>query len=535
MYDIRLYPAANVTIDADGVVTFADADGTPAGSGNGEADRGTVNAVIEVVNGVGVTLAQAVEATSTAGGDLSFTIDSTTPDDVIPVVFLDTEDDSNVELNADNEPTEAVGVGGQKTWIPAEAPNGASGAVWTASVSKAGDAMVVSETAQDLNEDTDTADGGEGAVDLNGDGDTTDLFTVFYDSNDVFQRGGNPVTMDNFEANLNHHDGVNIVLYANDPALQSTFNLVLNNPLDPTVGAAATANAQQSTTVTVTPVAPTYAEMEGDDEFVVYRAMWDPASDGDSDNNCDTFQADADGDADDDDSLFDTAADYEEVFRQTKAAEAAVDVANGVSNNVFTFVDSEQEPGCYAYVGSVVIDGDESPIDSNTDGFYGDEAAVRSVGVGDSVAPTLTDTRLTTDGGTAAVIDEGDVIRLRFSEAMQAPNNGDRIRFTDPQGQIWEIQLAAADDDATPVNGQATWIPANYTPTGSTTAITNGQLTLTLVDDPVLVGGPTPATGAADAEVPSNITDFTPNSLEDVAGNDLDLAGSADVSIDNEL
>lgn len=122
---IALFPIQNVSIDENGVVTFV--DGLAGLSGDGRADGiRTTDAVIETVNGVSVSDADGyVSDIATNNGEVTFTIDSTDPNTwVWPVVFEDTDNDDQLDLDADDAPTEAFGVGGPKLWIPEEAAFG---------------------------------------------------------------------------------------------------------------------------------------------------------------------------------------------------------------------------------------------------------------------------------------------------------------------------------------------------------------------------------------------------------------------------
>lgn len=188
-------------------MTFAD-NNEDGGDGDDEADTDAVLAVIEVVNGVstGATPDEHVEA-SPSNGTLTFTIDSEDEDQVIPVVFLETEDDSTLELDADNAPTEAFGIGGEKSWIPEEASNG----------------NFVDETVTSVDKDANYIVAG---------GDT-----YYYDDNDVFQIEQTPgtcvqTTQANFESSLSVDDEIDGA-YNDDEQFPSTFCLEDLSPSEP--------------------------------------------------------------------------------------------------------------------------------------------------------------------------------------------------------------------------------------------------------------------------------------------------------------
>lgn len=131
-YEVVLFDADDVTVDQNGVVTFND-DDENVGAGNDQADYTVDSAggVIEVVNGAANPQDPDTNrvAVSPVNGVISFSVDSTTADSIVPVVFLDAEATGGrqLDLGANNQPTEEFGIGGRKTWVPAEAGIGAIG------------------------------------------------------------------------------------------------------------------------------------------------------------------------------------------------------------------------------------------------------------------------------------------------------------------------------------------------------------------------------------------------------------------------
>ncbi len=201
VHQIRLVPASSVTVDANGVGTFADADGTPAGAGNDLADFGPVNARIVNVNSVDLTTPVASTTAIPVGGTITFEIEGNSAESVVPVVFFDADLDGNLDLNADNTPVaaEVFGVGGVTTFIkPAASTGGVAGSV--VSVNK-----------------------GANEFDANG-------RTFTYDANDLFRIGTAQATLDEFEAALSAGDSVATFEYQANPALVSTFTLTNSNP-----------------------------------------------------------------------------------------------------------------------------------------------------------------------------------------------------------------------------------------------------------------------------------------------------------------
>ena len=124
-HTIALFPAENVSVDGNGVFTFVDA------ADDGDADgQGDTPASITVVNGES-TDQTAVQTAQPVNGEITFTINSSATDSVILVVFFDAPEgdpavsDGELNVDADGEPTEVFGIGGQKNWFD-EASSGTS-------------------------------------------------------------------------------------------------------------------------------------------------------------------------------------------------------------------------------------------------------------------------------------------------------------------------------------------------------------------------------------------------------------------------
>jgi len=121
--DIVLVPSNLVTVDGNGVVTFSDVDTDQnrADLGTAGTNPGQVAAVIESVNGVPVTANRYQNSIAPSGGQVTFTVDSTAVNQsVIPVIFTDADNNNQLNLDADNQPTDAepFGIGGLKLWTP---------------------------------------------------------------------------------------------------------------------------------------------------------------------------------------------------------------------------------------------------------------------------------------------------------------------------------------------------------------------------------------------------------------------------------
>ncbi len=190
--DIALFPAENVSVDGDGVVSFS--SNATVGDSTGVSIE-TVNGSFNVAAATTAGDAHVNDVTVTDGG-ITFAIDSVVADEVIPVVFDDADDDDALD-HTDGDPTEAFGIGGQKNWVPAEAT--------------AGGAVTVTDTNTNL--DYFVATGGTPAT-----------ATYFYDSNDAYALNAAPISQAQFEGLLTSGDLITVT-YEQDEADQSVFNV----------------------------------------------------------------------------------------------------------------------------------------------------------------------------------------------------------------------------------------------------------------------------------------------------------------------
>ena len=459
-YDIALFPAENITVADDGTVTFADTNS------NNQADgQGATDAVIEVVNGA-ATSGDEVFNTSPVNGSITFVVDSTTFDEVIPVVWADETPGTANVLNLvapttgnanPKEAAEPFGLGGQKTWIPAEAASSAD--------SFEGEVLFVDKEANFfvLNDTFGTETG---------------TFRYNYEAGDTYQYDtSNTSTMAQFETALSNGDDVRGTY---NQTFASTFNLIMDVPGTPT---GVTASA--------------IGDLDGDNDNHDVTLTW-----------------------------------------------SAPNPPNGVitSYDLEVYDDDPAVAGCQT--GTVVSTTNANNTSRTVNDLANDTYCARAraqsgtgdagtwsapafftvqKGDADTTAPTIDDLYIETDSVTTSVIDTGDTIHFDFSESMSIDTNAAVFRFTDPDGEIFDVRCA-----------DNTCSLATYTPAGSTTAITNGRLVVLLDEAPVKVGGPTPAAGAGVAQVPGTITNLSSH-FDDTSGNQVDLAGSADVVIDNEF
>lgn len=126
--DIALVPCENVSVSDAGAVTFEDDENLDTDAdleGDDEADElGETLAEIEVINGVAGDYGDWAQNVAATNGTVTFTVDSTEADCVTPVIFTDADDQEDLDLDAENAPTDDFGLGGEKTFLPEEAAAG---------------------------------------------------------------------------------------------------------------------------------------------------------------------------------------------------------------------------------------------------------------------------------------------------------------------------------------------------------------------------------------------------------------------------
>jgi len=144
----------------------------------------------------------------------------------------------------------------------------------------------------------------------------------------------------------------------------------------------------------------------------------------------------------------------------------------------------------------------------------------------DASAPTMIDTRLTTNGGFTTQLDANDQFKVVFSEAMDTTSLGDILRVTDADGTV--VDFTCNNTVAT-----CSWNTAAETVGGVSQAAATVLTVQILTTPPTTVGGQTIAIGTvAGLQIPATITDT--NGITDAAGNATNIAGSADRIIDAE-
>jgi len=407
--NIALFPASAVSNDEDGIVTF-DVTGTAP---NEVADGiGETNAVIEVVQGVAVGGDTHVGAGETpitpTNGSITFTVDSQFFDEVVPVVFVDADNDDQLDVAADGTPQEAFGVAGATTYLP-----GVAAATTT----------LVDDVVQYVDKDANffVADGARFNY---AEGDT-----YSYDTNDDGTTN-QVITFAQWETALSVGDAVDSGAYSLN--FQNSFGIDEDVSGTPTGLMAAvgdfdaTADNTDADDARLTWTAPSPANGLIEDYTVtVYDD--NPAVAG-----CQTgtvaSAVGSTGTA--------TTVDVEELANDTYCA---VVVANTLAGNV-----SIASAPVFFTVAVTTVD-EDAPIIT-------DVTAVRDIGAGTAAAPEAN-----------GVLDTGDQVRVQFDEAVVLAANT-TLTITDEDGTVAEITRGANATFQLSQNGQTLLITLTGNP-----------------------------------------------------------------------
>jgi len=187
-YVIALLDAETVTTDAQGNVALSDYSPSDEASTSIESVNGTPTGAA----GGPETVEE--EGTATDDGTMTFTVDATEADQVVPVVFEDLDGNGTLTLSG-TRPAEPFGVGGQTTWAPGEAANGTYTNVTVSQLSLSENYFVA---------------GGR---------------TYNYETTDRFRSNGTTITPTQFENMLTRGDRLDISYFRD---AQSLFNVVLD-------------------------------------------------------------------------------------------------------------------------------------------------------------------------------------------------------------------------------------------------------------------------------------------------------------------
>jgi putative cell wall-binding protein len=478
-YNIALFAAASVSVDASGQVVFVDAEAQADGSkGNGVADWAATDGRIVSVNNMALASANTngvVLEQTPVNGVLKFTIDAAAAGKVVPVVYSDGSTGTASTSTApalqvkDGLPTVGFGIGGTTNWTASAAANQA-------------DSTPLPVTAVDKTKNTVTLGSG------------VDARVYSFDNNDTFSvNDGNPstpdgVTLSGLAAALNRGDTVQVAPYYSDPALMSSFTITADTPTAPAVAAAAGTGANtQDLTVSVTPANP--STLASYDSIVIERTS----------------------------GTVTTSSTW-----TTVATLAPRDDQDTTTINALEFTDKKVAVGDYTYRAQLVVDGVKSA--------YGSAAPVSSAApAADTTAPLAIDTVMAASGGLSGTLDAGDTFQVVFNEAVKAPTSSSAIRLQDADATATVVDLTNGGNATMSVNTEAVTINGVSRSAGTvlTVAVTGAPT--------VAVAGSTGGLQLAATVTDSSVADVAGNALVATASSqDLVIeAGGADVQNDS--
>lgn len=221
----REFTARGLVPETEYVIAVLDAETVEPGDPDAFSSyslSGQASTSIESVNGQPVgsaggpgTLQET--AAADADGTITFTIDATAHDDVVPVVYEDADADGELDL-ANGQAAELYGLGGRTTWVPAEADSNAAGASYEALTVLAHDAELGFFIAEVVIESQ-----------IPGAPASTEERTFFFDTRDRFRVEGATATPSVFASRLSDGDVV-AASYFQD--LQSQFDITTDTGSD---------------------------------------------------------------------------------------------------------------------------------------------------------------------------------------------------------------------------------------------------------------------------------------------------------------
>lgn len=448
-YQIALIDSNEVTVN--GTVVFGDNEGT-ANEADNLGDEFSGSDAIDEINGVNIADDTEATATADSDGEIVVGVNSTDYEEFYIVVFADDDGDDDLDLNADNEANEDIGISGLVQILAPEAPNAFSDFVDVLAV---GDGFFV---------------GDDGA----------DEYTFFLDSADDYEYEGTNTSAANFVAWLTVDDVIDVDTYSRSAG--STFDFDVDIP-DEVEG--------------ITAVDGDFDEASGDTDANDVRVRWDDATGGSIDDYyVELYEEDSDDDTDCVDGV------YAGVWLED--SDNATEGNDGLDNEV-VFVDMPDDEYCaVVWAESDTGDYSDEPDDSDD--------AVVLVDTGETSAPEIDDLDLTTDAGVTGLLDGGDVIRFIFSEQMSGTlgdTNATYFRIADDNS----VYQAACVDNGACVQ--------------STTDDPDDTLTITLAGALQFISGTDDGVDLLDTPTVTAVS----STWDDLAGNQLDLAGSTDVTI----
>lgn len=381
---------------------------------------------IEQVNGNPVTSGgpagsgtetKQVEGDANSSGELTFAIDSTEQDSVVPVVWLDENADDELNL-VGSTPDEPFGVGGETTWVGPEAASG----------NYFGDPNDPSDdpdrqTVGDVNRDANFFTGGAGTFYYS----ASDLYRVDLRDSDVALGGiaDTEIDLAKFEGLLTSGDILKIEYDQDGQSIFTVFSDAQDDIADITASSTEVVTGGDKVRVSWTP---------GDQPDAQYQVYLD-AGDGTADT-----------------------------------AEPRGDRVDNNGSSV-TFTELASQPGTARYV--VVPRGGTTKVENEPDDPNGDAPPApvpfrsNEIPVGRGMIGLSEGTTVSTNAGNSAA-NEGDVWMLSFSKAVKIASGASIT--------IWSDKDADGDEDAGELfifqNGTS---KSTWTAEGSTAVITLGS------------------------------------------------------------
>ena len=391
---VALFDADDLTVDGEGVVTFADQDGDIAAQTAVESE---IIAINDDADATGNLESQLTDGFVPTSGSFTFTVETQTGEleNVVPVVFFDDPDDlqNGVVVDEDGVPDEDAlfGVGGAIEALPQELGSGGLG----------GDRDIV------------FVDKDRNIIVIDSDGNGV-LRHLIYSDADTFYIGGttddDEVDLAGFEARLATGDELADpgTTYSRTAASQFELNDI-SPPAVEDVSADTVSDELGAINVTWDDT-----NTEAASEYNVYRAEGDFAD-----------AVDRDSDTEDEFELVDTVS-----------ASADLEVED-------RGLDDDTE---YTYWVTAVIDGVEGLFDDTAAGDSAFDNAT-TLEADELTAPTITSASLETDANLQNVFDEDDVWTIVFDKQMRDFTTDGEFVVSNGQSQVTISCAAAAAAD----------------------------------------------------------------------------------------
>jgi len=409
-YTVALLPTGDISGTGSGT-TFVDAN-----SDNKADDLGTAAATnianLTVINGA-VAGNTGLDTATPVNGVITFTVRGVAIGAVTPIVFVDANSDSALNLTAPatananpKSSSEVYGLGGSTAWKDAAAAIG----TYDVNPPAAGPAQqAIIPTIDTTNKFID--DGSESFV---------------WDSNDVFQYLGVDITQAQFESGISNADEV-VISYNPVASGKSTYDITFAPEYAPSITTAAAKGAtSNNVTITVMPAGTSAVAGTTDPAGTTYQLL--RASVATS-----------------------TTASAGATFAAVPGATKTVNADGSI-----TFTDNNPLAGNYYYQVQATFPVSGDKVQSASSPASGSPVVI--AGASTATTPKSTYAAETTSAGLAGTLDSGDVITVAFDQALNAVAAGNIVEVKDADGTIVNLvngtnATFALNAAATTVNG----------------------------------------------------------------------------------